>query len=446
MGAEIIEQERFTCALGAMQTVVAIPKALPILHSGPGCGDMVSGFFQRSKGYAGGSTTPCSNFSEKEVVFGGVNRLRELVDNSYKILNSDLQVIFTGCTAGIVGDDVQSVAEEFRDQGKPIVYVESPGFKSNNYVSHSVVVNAIIDQYVSQYEDESTFRSQKNTVNVFASIPYQDMFWRGNLDEYKRLLEAIGLKVNILFGDRSRGVKEWQSIPKANFNILVSPWYGKDIVDHLKDIYGQPYVQYPNIPIGAGETEKFLNKVVSFAIEQGADINEVEARKFIKKESDAYYAQLEDLATFLLEFRYGLPNHAHIIHDAGYVLGLSKFLINETGVIPKEQFIVDDTPEKYQEEIAKELQSISTKRQIPVFFSPDAGKAQNKIRELSHKGKGVIIGAGWDKQIAREKNYDFISAAIPTDYRLVMRTGYVGFAGGLRLIEDIYSNTLSKFA
>lgn len=446
MGAEIIEQERFTCALGAMQTVVAIPKALPILHSGPGCGDMVSGFFQRSKGYAGGSTTPCSNFSEKEVVFGGVNRLRELVDNSYKILNSDLQVIFTGCTAGIVGDDVQSVAEEFRDQGKPIVYVESPGFKSNNYVSHSVVVNAIIDQYVSQYEDESTFRSEKNTVNVFASIPYQDMFWRGNLDEYKRLLEAIGLKVNILFGDRSRGVKEWQSIPKANFNILVSPWYGKDIVDHLKTIYDQPYVQYPNIPIGAGETEKFLNKVISFAIEQGADINEVEARKFIKKESDAYYAQLEDLATFLLEFRYGLPNHAHIIHDAGYVLGLSKFLINETGVIPKEQFIVDDTPEKYQEEIAKELQSISTKREIPVFFSPDAGKAQNKIRELNHKGKGVIIGAGWDKQIAREKNYDFISAAIPTDYRLVMRTGYVGFAGGLRLIEDIYSNTLSKFA
>lgn len=446
MAAEIIEQERFTCALGAMQTVVAIPKALPILHSGPGCGDMVSSFFQRSKGYAGGSTTPCSNFSEKEVVFGGINRLRELVDNSYKILNSDLQVIFTGCTAGIVGDDVQSVAEEFRDQGKPIVYVESPGFKSNNYVSHSVVVNAIIDQYVSQYEDESTFRSQKNTVNVFASIPYQDMFWRGNLDEYKRLLEAIGLKVNILFGDRSDGVKEWQSIPKANFNILVSPWYGKDIVEHLKTVYGQPYVQYPNIPIGANETEKFLNKVAAFAKEQGADINEVEVKRFIKRESDAYYAQLEDLATFLLEFRYGLPNHAHIIHDAGYVLGISKFLINETGVIPKEQFIVDDTPEKYQEEIAKELQSISSKREIPVFFSPDAGKAQNRIRELSHKGKGIIIGAGWDKQIAREKNYDFISAAIPTDYRLVMRTGYVGFAGGLRLIEDIYSNTLSKFA
>ena len=96
MGSGIIEQERFTCALGAMQSVVAIPKALPILHSGPGCGDNVSEFFSRNKGYAGGSTVPYTNFSEKEVVFGGINKLRELLENSYKILDSDLQVIFTG--------------------------------------------------------------------------------------------------------------------------------------------------------------------------------------------------------------------------------------------------------------------------------------------------------------------------------------------------------------
>lgn len=446
MGAGIIEQERFTCALGAMQSVVAIPKALPILHSGPGCGDNVSEFFSRNKGYAGGSTVPCTNFSEKEVVFGGINKLRELLENSYKILDSDLQVIFTGCTAGIVGDDVASVAEEFRDQGKPVVYVESPGFKSNNFVAHSAVVNAIIDQYVSGFENESTFRSRKNTVNLFASIPYQDLFWKGNLAEYKRLLEAVGLEVNILFGSESKGVKEWQQIPEANFNILVSPWYGLPIVEHLKDLYGQPFLQYPNMPIGANETEKFLNAVVAFAIENGADINELAVRKYLKKEDAAYYAEIEELATFLLEFRYGLPGYVHIIHDASYVLGLSKFLLNETGVIPKEQFIVDDTPEKFQQKIADELQSISEKRDIEVFFLPDAGKAQEKIKSLSHRGKGLIIGSGWDKKLADDRGFDFINAALPTDYRMVLNANYVGFSGGLRLIEDIYSGTLSKFA
>ena len=64
--AGLIEQERYTCAIGALQTVVAIPRAVPILHSGPGCGVMIKGFFERASGYAGGETAPCTNFSEKD--------------------------------------------------------------------------------------------------------------------------------------------------------------------------------------------------------------------------------------------------------------------------------------------------------------------------------------------------------------------------------------------
>ena len=113
-----IEQPRFSCAIGALQSVVAIPKAVPILHSGPGCGDMVAGFFERSKGYAGGDTSPCTNFTERDVVFGGAEKLRKIIKNSYKVLESDLQVVMTGCTGGIVGDDIESVVQEFQNEGK----------------------------------------------------------------------------------------------------------------------------------------------------------------------------------------------------------------------------------------------------------------------------------------------------------------------------------------
>ena len=117
-----IEQQRFMCGIGGMQTVVAIPRAVPILHSGPGCGNMVAGFFERSSGYAGGSTAPCTNFSETEVVFGGEKRLENIIRNSYKILDTDLQVVLTGCTSAIVGDDAGSVTKNFADEGRPIVY------------------------------------------------------------------------------------------------------------------------------------------------------------------------------------------------------------------------------------------------------------------------------------------------------------------------------------
>lgn len=442
----MIEQERYTCAIGALQSVVAIPRAVPILHSGPGCGEMIAGFFERSTGYAGGSTSPCTNFSEKEVVFGGINRLREIIKNTYKVLDTDLQVVLTGCTAGIVGDDVDSLVSEFAREGKPIVSVETAGFKANNFEAHSLVVNAIIDQYVSLFEEENKVKSEKNTVNLIASIPYQDPFWKGNLAEYKRLLAGIGLKVNVLFGPESEGVKEWQSIPTAQFNILVSPWYGKPIADHLKEKYGQEYTWFHHVPIGANATERFLNQVLEFAIKEGAEIDEEAARKFIDHESKAYYEEIDNLATFLLEFRYGLPNHVHILHDAGYVVGLSKFLLHEVGIVPKEQFITDATPEKFQEDIRKDLQSTSNKREIPLYFEPDAGKAQEILRNTHHKGRGLIIGSGWDKELAKEKGYDFLSAAIPSPYRLVMTTNYVGFTGGLRVIEDIYHMVLSTYA
>ena len=67
------------------------------------------------------------------------------------------------------------------------------------------------------------------------------------------------------------------------------------------------------------------------------------------------------------------------------------------------------------------------------------------IRNVSHSGRGLIIGSGWDKELAREKDYDFLSASLPTPYRLVLTTNYVGYTGGLRVIEDIYDTVLYTY-
>jgi nitrogenase molybdenum-iron protein beta chain len=406
---------------------------------------MIQGFFDRSKGYAGGNTSPCTNFTERDVVFGGIDKLRDIIRNSYDVLDSELQVVLTGCTSGIVGDDVESLVSEFQSEGKPIISVETAGFKCTNYEAHSLLVNAIVDQYVAKYEEDNEARSEENTVNVFASLPYQDPFWKGNLREYNRLLTGLGLNAQILFGPESGGAKEWQRIPRANFNVFISPWYGQPIVEHLKSKYGQPYTHFPYIPIGANETEKFLRKTVAFALENGAEIDEIKANRFIQKEVDDYYEEIDSLATFVLDFRYGLPSHVHILHDAGYVLGLSRFLLNEVGIVPKEQFITDNTPEKYKEKIREELKGASDKREIPLFFESDAGKAQDMLRKIKHSRRGVIIGSGWEKELASEKGYDFVSAGLPSPYRLVLTTNYAGFSGGLRVIEDIYNTTLATY-
>ena len=38
----LISEPRFSCALSAQQTVLAIPHAIPIVHAGPGCSSKTS--------------------------------------------------------------------------------------------------------------------------------------------------------------------------------------------------------------------------------------------------------------------------------------------------------------------------------------------------------------------------------------------------------------------
>ncbi len=40
--AKLLDKQRYKCALGAMQTVQAITRAIPVLHSGPGCAQKLS--------------------------------------------------------------------------------------------------------------------------------------------------------------------------------------------------------------------------------------------------------------------------------------------------------------------------------------------------------------------------------------------------------------------
>lgn len=439
----LIEQPRYSCALGAMQSVVAIKKGVPILHSGPGCGNKINSLIGQGEGYAGGSTIPCTNAEEKDVVFGGERKLKNVIDGAFKVIDGDLYVVLTGCTAAIVGDDIGSVVSEYQDDDKPIVYVETGGFKSNNYVSHSVIVKAIIDQYVDKFKNNNGV--EKGLVNLFATVPYQDPYWNGNLEELKRLLEAIGLKVNVLFGNESEGVEEWKKIPNAEFNILVNAWAGLDIVKHLKKKYNTPYIQFPYLPIGGIETSRFLRAVAEFG-----NLDKLKVERFIKKEEAKYYSHIEKTADFMLEFRYGIPRRLYSIADATYTLGFSRFLLNELGIIPAKQFIVDDTPEKYQKEIKNQFNNISeyNERKVDIEFNPDAGLNAQKIEEdfkINSDKRALILGSGWDKDLAERIKADLLIVSVPVTYRLILNCGYAGYAGGLRAIEDIYDRVLATY-
>ncbi|TCL60017.1 nitrogenase molybdenum-iron protein beta chain [Kineothrix alysoides] len=431
----IIEQPRYSCALSALQTVLAIPRALPIVHAGPGCASKAFGAVAGAAGYqgegfGGGAAVTCTNTGEEDVVFGGENKLRKTIEGALKVLDGDLFVVVSGCTSDIVGDDSIHVAEEYRKKGYPIVGTETAGFKGNNYYGHEIVERAIIEEFVGDVEPQV----RKGLVNVFSVVPYQDPFWRGDLQEIKGLLKGIGLEVNILYGYESKGVSEWKDIPNAQFNLVLSPWMGVDIGELLKKKYETPYLHYQVLPVGAQETSQFLRTVGEFA---GLPKEQVET--VITKEEDVFYQYLISITDFIADLRNNLPHEFYTVADSAYALGTSKFLVEELGFIPRGVYIIDDAQGKNAKLIEKAVDGLGKEFQGLVRIEADGGHIEKDIRSKINSGKkSLLLGSTWEKNLAAETASEHLFLSIPINDGVVVNRTYLGYKGGLRLLEDIY--------
>ncbi len=435
---QIIDQVRHVCTLGGLQSVLAIDRAIPVLHAGPGCGQKLWGALGlqnggQGSGYAGGHTVPCSNFTERDVVFGATDKLEAIIENSFKVIDADFFAVLTGCTSDIVGDDVGDVVRGFQKQGKPIVYAETGGFKGSNFLGHEMVLDAIFDQYL-----QPTTEKVPGQVNVWAVVPFQDPFWTGVYADLAELLKAVGLKPNIIFGPGG-GIKALDKVPSAQFNLLISPWVGLKGVQQLEEKFGTPFLHYPALPIGPTETSAFLRRVAEFA---HLDQKRVEA--YIKEREEHFYHYIERAAEVLLETRF-LPRHFTIVADSAYTLALAKFLVSDLGLIPDQLYIVDGTPEHLQEEVRGYFQDLGEGISGDVVFTPDGGKAQELIRATKFRSRPLILGSSWERPLAKELNGFVLSVSMPVSDRLVFDRSYVGYTGGLRLVEDIYSVIMGDF-
>ncbi len=438
-----IQQVRYVCAIGAMHSASAIPWVIPITHCGPGCAEkqfgslaMCNGF--QGGGYGGGAVVPSTNISESEVVFGGENRLRELIRASLKILDAELFVVVTGCIPDLVGDDAGAVVREFQAEGVPVVLAETGGFKGTNFTGHELVTRAIIDQYVGEYAGGRT----PGVVNVWSMLPYHNTFWQGDLSEIKRVLEGGGLKVNILFGHESEGVSEWKRIPQAQFNLVLSPWLGLRTAQHLEGKYGQPFLHLPIIPIGADETSSFLRKVVAFA-----GIDPSLAEEFIKKEERTYYHYLEGFGEFYSEYFWGMPAKFVVVGESAYNLALTRFLINDLGLMPGGQFITENPPEEYREAISREFRTIADDVVTHVAFEEDSYRIHTLIRQSDFGQKPpIILGTTWERDLAKEMRSAVVEVGFPASYEMVLSRTNVGYRGAIALLEKIYTTVVSGTA
>jgi nitrogenase molybdenum-iron protein beta chain len=202
---------------------------------------------------------------------------------------------------------------------------------------------------------------------------------------------------------------------------------------------GIPYLHYSTLPIGAFETSKFLREVGKFA---GVDEKKVE--DVITEHENYYYYLIERFADLFLENRV-INKQFSVVADAQYALGITKFLTNDLGLVPAKQFITDDTPKEYREAITEEFKKLNYGLEAEVVFETDSYKVHEQIKSHDYHGYPLVLGGYYDKEVTEDLKGNFLNISWPVKDKIVLNDAIVGYEGGIRLIEDIYTVASQRF-
>ncbi len=426
---EIVEAPRYTCSLGgAYITTTGVYGAVPILHAGAGCGiaQLLGVFYaagENAAGGQGGTSTPCTCLIEKHVIFGGEDKLRKLIDSTLQLMEGDLYVVISGCVPALIGDDAEAVVKEFKDRAD-VIYVNTAGFKGNTYDGYEDFLGDVADQLL------EPLPKKKKVVNILGIVPFQHIFWKGDLNTVKELLAKIGVEANILF-TQFDGVKRLKEIPEAELNIVLSTWNGHKTAEKLKEKFDQEYLSFPNVPIGPKQTTEFLR-----AVAKKLNVPKKDVEKVIAEEEKRAYRWVEYLTDAII---IGLPHpYAAFVGDTNTVIGITKFLANECGYLPEIIQITDEPPEGARERIRHELtDKIESAFKPDIIFEKDAFKIRENLRNRSFQ---VMLASSLEKwPAAKEFGVSHLSISFPMYDRVIVERTYAGYRGGTGLLEDLLS-------
>lgn len=427
--SQVTENPKGGCVLAGINSVLgAIDRVCPIYHSGPGCCMQTTAADQGQSGHKSSRfvslvSLPSTNMLEKEVVFGGTEKLRTTVQGAIDIIDADAYFVLTGCTAGIIGDDIVSVTEEFQDNGYSVYPIETPGFVGDSNLGYETVWTTMINQVI-----EEDVPKDDKLVNIFGIIPYHDPFWSGALEEIDRILSALGLKVNTFF-TKHQGIETIRKCSGAALNIIINPWLFKGPAKKMEQKFGIPSIRVPGLFVGATDTTKFVRQVA-----EAMHLDQEIVDKVIAAEEEYVYDYLAQSVGVVSWKRFA------VVADANNAVGITRYLANDFSFTPV--LVIVSEPLFRQEDkdrIVEHIEDLEYAKPPKVIFASDQYEINQALREEEEEIT-LLIGSSNEREVALEKDIQFILAAFPMNERLVFNRTYAGYRGSLTFTEDLYDN------
>jgi nitrogenase molybdenum-iron protein alpha/beta subunit len=239
---------------GAMYAIGEVKDAIPIIHGSEGCGFHYKYVCRRD--YLPAYNAQCTDLGEKDIIFGGADKLRETVLETARKYSPAMIAVLPTTSVDMIHDEIDYVIESLKDEVTcKLISVKSEKFshvdkrdKSNlleqrakNWDNHDFkgdadfkgcgfveAMKAMVEQVMEKQ------KVQKNSVNICG------LAWgtggSGIVNGMTAELKELGIQVNTLLPNCT--TQEIIKAPQAELNIISRriKW-----AERMKEVFGTEY-------------------------------------------------------------------------------------------------------------------------------------------------------------------------------------------------------------
>ena len=297
-----------SCALGQLSAI----RDVAIIHHGPaGCSVASAGAYYldkvmaKKRGVTNDTVYVGTDMNEKDTIFGSTEQLRKIILEVNERYAPKAIFVTSSCATGIIGEDIDSVVDEVRDEiDVPVVAVHCEGFKSRIWatgfdISDHAVLSAIVQPP----------KEKRNTINF-------KNFYESARPEIMEMFREFDLEPIFLYCNST--VEELSHISESLATTCICGTLGNYLGNALEEKYGVPYVRSIN-QCGIVGFETWLREIGKVT----GRSEKIE--KYIEKQREIYLPQIEEIKKELKGLR------AVIGMGPGYTFEVSRVL-NELGI------------------------------------------------------------------------------------------------------------------
>ncbi len=409
------------CAFyGACQTAFGFENVCVIAHSPQGCQLSADVAFRWQQADYTVTETLCSKLCEDEIVHGGEDTLRRIIRDVQHGIH--LVFVISACGPEIVGDNIQSVAEEMETPDLQIIPVRAPGFLGSQFKGVDTALEVLMNRFSLEKE------MAENTVCIVAPHASGNPSWPGDLHWIETVFSHVNVEVKSVLSHHS-SLADLQNIMSCETCIVLSHDAGLKSAEMLSHHGIEWLCRDLPLPIGFQNTRQFLE-----ALGERFDC-EKKMEELIERGERTV---IETLRRKGLEIEFFHKVSTAIVADGTIGIPLLRFLTEDLEMIPELVLLRSDTSKMLAEREIKSLE-----------ISPECAcniEVYQVKKFLEEVQPTCVIGSNIERHLAVELgiplSFEVITPVL--EYRMIDRQ-YFGYKGMLHLIEIIQNQWWNRW-